>query len=182
MSADAVKSLYSGKLNIEYGQFYIDLPEPDDDDDFLDPEEAFSDQANGVCGAAQAGKIFFVTGIQNGVIAIDVELHSSEPPLDQSYEDIVEVSFERGKSPVSLCEWACEETYQLNLEQGVYRVRYHILGMDKDYDEEDDWEAPVSGQRYLVQIWNAPAQKDAIVKQTSENAAYWHRTWGGGSE
>ncbi|WP_092383673.1 hypothetical protein [Halopseudomonas salegens] len=181
MTNAAVKKLYSGNVGIEYGQFYIDVPEADDEDEYLDPDAAFERQANGICGGAQTGKVFFVAGIQNGTIDLGVELHSSEPPLDQSYEEVVEVSFERGESPVSLCEWACESAYDLELEQGSYRIRYHIIGMDKDYDDDDDGESVVPGQRYLIQIWRAPVETDAIIKQTSESAAYWHGEWGGGA-
>ncbi|MFN3580732.1 MAG: hypothetical protein ACK4VV_09700 [Pseudomonas sp.] len=180
MTDKSIKTLFSGNLGIEYGQFYIDVPELDDEEDYLDPDMAFQHQANGICGAAQSGKVFFITGIQNGVIAIDVALHGAEPPVDHTYEEIVEVSFERGRSAVSLCEWACEATHELELEQDTYRIRYSIIGMDKDYDDDDEYcEAPVQGQRHLIQIWSAAAKQDSIIKQTSENAAYWHREWGG---
>lgn len=29
--------------------------------------------------------------------------------------------------------------------------------------------------RYLLQLWPAPMAPDAILRQTSEHAAYWHR-------
>ncbi len=177
MNEETIKKLYSGNLGIEYGQFYIDVAEPDEDD-YLNPDEAFEKQENGICGSAQSGKIFFVTGIQNGTIVIDVELHSSAPPFDQSFEEIVEVPFQRGKTPVSLCEWACEETHALDLPSGNYRVRYCIDGMGKDYEDDGDWEAPVPNQRHLIQIWNATEAKDKVVKCTSETAAYWHKEWG----
>lgn len=99
MTIETNKVLFSGTLGIEYGQFYIDVADDEDeDDDYLDPSEAFQGQENGICGAAQAGKLFFVTGIQNGTIAIRVELHAAEPPIDRSYEEVVEVPLQIGKS------------------------------------------------------------------------------------
>lgn len=181
MTEGEMAILYSGNIGIDYGQFYIDIAlddEDEDDDNYLDPEEAFDGQKNGICGAAQAGKLFFVTGIQGGVIAIDVEFHRGEPAIDDSYSEIVEVSFRRGETPVSLCEWGHEQTHRLDLPEGELRVRYCIDGMDKDYDEEADYEAPIPGQRHLVQIWKSEPEADSIVKHTSDNAAYWHREWG----
>lgn len=180
MTEQNSKVLFSGNLGIDYGQFYFDVADnEDEDDDFLDPDGAFDGQENGICGAAQAGKLFFVTGIQNGKIAIRVELHAAEPPIDQSYEEVVEVPFQRGKAPVSLCEWAHEETHELELPSGSHRVRYCIDGMGKDYDDDGDWEAPVPEQRHLIQIWSCNLKEDKVLKHTSDTAAYWHREWGG---
>lgn len=182
-----MKKLFGGNLAIEYGQFYIDVAASDEDEfdeDHLEPDSAFDGQENGLCGASQSGKLFFVTGIQNGVIKIDCEFHDSEPSLEESYGEAVEVSFEVGDKSVSLCEWGHEETHLLALNKGQYRVRYLIQGMDKDYDDEnsddDDsyWELPLEGQAHLVQIWKAENKNDAILRQTTENALYWHREWG----
>lgn len=173
------KELFSGNINIEYGQFYIDVPEFDDDeDDSLEPEVAFEGQQNGLCGASQEGKLFFVAGIQNGVIEIKINLHSSEPEIDQSYDEIVQVPFRRLSKEVSLCEWGCEETYPLEIPKGSYQVRYSIVGMDKDYSDDSDWEAPIKGQKYIVQIWPSEVESENIVKYTSESAAYWLKEWG----
>ncbi len=175
-----IKELYSGNIAIEYGQFYIDVPDSDDEDedDYLDPEGAFEGQENGICGAAQTGKLFFVTGIQNGTASIKIELYPSEPSVDQIYDEIVEVSYKRGKTSVALCEWACEETYPLELPEGDYRVRYCIVAMGNDYDDDGDWEAPVPGQKHLIQIWPAEKPTDKIIKNTSDTASYWHKEWG----
>lgn len=44
MTDSDVKLLFSGNIGIEYGQSYIDVTdfEEDDDEDYLDPEAAFS--------------------------------------------------------------------------------------------------------------------------------------------
>lgn len=179
MTDQDIKTLYSGNISIEYGQFYIDIPEVDDEDDYLDPEGAFEDQQNGICGAAQSGKLFFVTGIQNGTASIEIKLYSSEPTIDDAFEEIVEVSFKRGKTPVALCEWGCEETYPIDLSEGNYGVRYCIIAMGADYGDDDDWEAPVKGQKHLIQIWPSESTMDKIIKSTSDTARYWHKEWGG---
>lgn len=179
-----MNKLFNGNLNIEYGQFYFDVADNDVDlDDELLPDTAFEGQRNGLCGAAQQGKLFFVTGIQNGVISLDCELHEQEPEVNDEYQEIVEVSLVVGDEPISLCEWAHEETHKLNLSSGNYRVRYLIQGFDKDYDDEerdDDsyWESPLEGQSHRIQIWRGDVEQDRLVKHTTENARYWHEEWG----
>ncbi len=171
--------LYSGLLNIDYGQFYIDSTEPHNEkEEHLDPDKAFEDHENGLCGSAQFGKIFFVAGLHVGVIKIDVELYSFEPELDQSFEEIVEVSFTRGNKSISLCEMWCEQAHTLDLPKGDFRVRYSVSGMDNERDDESDWQDLIPGQRHLIQMWSASPTRDKLLKYTSESAAYWHREWG----
>lgn len=177
MPEQKIKKLFSGNIGIEYGQFYIDIPELDEDD-FLDPDGAFENQSNGICGASQSGKIFFVVGPQAGIASIEVDLCESEPEIDETYEEIVEVPFSRGTNEVALCEWGGGETYELEIPQGEYIVRYSILGMGLDYGDDSDWDAPVEGQKHLIQIWPSKQGQEKIVKVTSETATYWHKEWG----
>lgn len=180
-----MKELFNGDLAIVYGQFYIDIAATDHDepeDDYLEPDSAFTGQSNGICGAAQEGKLFFVTGIKDGAIDISCEYHESAPVVDNSYDEIVEASLEVGDVRLSLCEWGHENTHDLDLPKGQYRVRYLARGMDEDYDDDSDdeeyWEKPLPGQHHLVQIWPAELEKDSVLKVTSDNAKYWHREWG----
>jgi len=175
-------NLFSGNLNIEYGQFYISIDADEIVD--LDAAESFEHQENGICGAAKEDLIFFVTGIQNSVIAVEVDLFETAPDIDWSYGDVVEVSISCGIKPLFLSEWAWEKNHSLQLPEGHYRLRYCIDGMDKDYNDEADenneeyWESPLPDQRHLIQIWPAEKADDCVLKQTSENASYWHTTWG----
>ena len=175
-------TLFSGNLNIYYGQYYIDTvtdPEEDSDSDeaYLEPDEAFVGQTNGICGSAMRGKLFFVTGIRDGVASIAVELLESPPTLDDQYDECVEVPFQNPGAQLFLCEWACEEAHPLKIPTGEYRVRYSIAAMDKDYEDDSDFEQPISGQRYLIQLWPSDQRPDEIIKRSSEIAAYWHRAW-----
>lgn len=170
--------LFSGNIAVEYGQFYFDNSSFDDED-FLDPSEAFDGQENGICGAAQIGKLFFVAGVHNGTAAIQIERHLQEPALEEAYDEVVEASFQKAKEEIALCEWACENVYPLALPVGEYRIRYSVDGMGYEYGEEDDWDEPVPGQKHLIQIWPAKKAGDKIVKTTSDIAAYWHKEWGG---
>lgn len=180
MGATNRSKLFSGVIGIDYGQFYIDSPEIEIEDEYLEPDGAFEGQENGLCGSSQPGKLFFVVGPQSGKIEIDIELCDSGPETDEVYDEIVEVGFDRGGNPIALCEWGCEETYPLEIPSGKYTVRYSIQGMDKDYDDDSDWERPVEGQKHLIQLWPNPNPKEGIVKVTTDTASYWHKEWGKG--
>ncbi|MEO0423015.1 MAG: hypothetical protein AAF184_11800 [Pseudomonadota bacterium] len=166
------KTLFSGRIDIEFSQFYIEA-----EDEYSDIDSAFANQVNGLCGAAQPGSLFFTARPKDAVIALEVVLFSTEPPIDSSYSEIVEVSFCRDSQPVLLCQWAHEDTYPLDLPAGPYRVRYCIDGLEKEYDEGVVWEherIPIPGQRYLIQFWPGHHKPDTILQQTSDQAAYWH--------
>jgi hypothetical protein len=32
--------------------------------------------------------------------------------------------------------------------------------------------------RYLLEVWPAPAASDAVLRVGSDDARYWHQTWG----
>lgn len=173
--------LYSGILGIEYGQFYIISNETQFDGDM---DEAFKNQENGLCGASVPGFVWFTTGIQNGKISVDIQLCQSRPRQDDSYQEIVEVSLNVGTSPIFLAEWGSERAQQLELPEGNYRLRYSIDGMNIDYDDEaqesndEYWNSPLRGQRYLIQLWIAASSRDIIVQQTTDSAKYWHKELG----
>ena len=171
------KQLFSGNLNIYYGQFYIDVLDFDDES-YLDMDSAFDDQQNGLCGARHPGKLFFMVGPQDGTARLRVELHDSEPHLLEDYQDIVECPFDASARELHLCEWAFEAMHPLDLPSGEYVVRYSIKNIDHDYGEECDWEQPVEGQEYLVQFWPGSALDDKIVRNVSELGHYWHQELG----
>lgn len=166
MSRDA---LLHGQVHVDYGQFYVICGEDDD----IDVESAFRGQVNGLCGAARPGSLFLVTGLRNGPVEITVERHPTAPTVDDSWEEVVEVSFTAVSNEVAVREWDGER-YDLALPAGDYRVRYCARGMQQGWDLETVYDdRPVDS--YLLQFWPAPACPDRIVRQTSEIAEHWHR-------
>jgi hypothetical protein len=158
-----MRTLMTGPVWVSYSQIYVESG-PDD----IDPDESFAGQQNGLCGAAKAGSLFLTTGLHTGEVGFAVELHDDEPPLDDTWEEIVEASY-RPLGDVTLMTWAGDGgSWGLDLEEINYRVRYCGSGMDPAHQG-----APVD--RYLLQFWPAPPATDRIVKQTSAQAAYWHR-------
>ena len=172
-------SLYSGNIFTNYSQFNIELEDPDDS---LLSDGPFYKQENGLCGAAAAGRLFFTAEPKDSLIKLEIEMHESEPAINDQFDEIVEVSFTRGPNEVYLCEWAHEEEHPLNIPEDDYRVRYSVKGFDLDYDyenmeepdDEDEVLPPFPGQEYLIQLWPSFDQEDKIIKKSSKLAEYWH--------
>ncbi|GAA1608502.1 hypothetical protein GCM10009804_75310 [Kribbella hippodromi] len=110
---------------VSYSQIYVESAE-----DYSSMEDCFAGQQNGLCGAASAGKLFLITGLHSGQVDFTVELHDEEPPLDDSWEDVVEASY-RPSGPAMLICWPGDNAaWDLDLQQIDYRVRYCAWGMD----------------------------------------------------
>lgn len=159
--------LFDGQVDVAYSQIYLQ-----GGDEFAsDFSLSFGGQRNGLCGAANAGMLFLLTGLQDGSVPFHVELLDTEPAIDDSWEEIVEAEFSPSAS-VALCEWAGTAYPLPTIGPGTYRVRYCVSGMDAAHNPPDQGPA---GDRYSLQLWPAPPRPDVVIKQTSEEAAYAHR-------
>lgn len=162
---------FDGEIHVHYSQLYVlseSCEQPDLDD-------AFTGQTSGLCGAAVPGVLWLVTGLHTGDVGFTVEVHDRAPALDPAWEDIVEVSYRPQDAYTALVQWGGEAAYDLGLREIDYRVRYCAQGMDRGraldtrLDEEQ-------ADRYALQFWPAPPEPDRVLRQTSEQAAYWHRS------
>lgn len=169
--------IYSGNIFTNYSEFTIECDDPDDS---RLENGGYSNLANGLVGCSAIGRLFFTAEPKDSLIKLEIELHNNEPLLDNTFDEIVEVPFAKGKENIFLCEWAHEETHLLAIPTGQYRVRYSIKGFDLDYENMDEAEddepwPPYPGQRYLIQLWPSLVnESDKILKQSSDLAAYWH--------
>jgi hypothetical protein len=167
-----MRTLFSGEMRVDYGQFYVSSGE-----DGHDLGAAFAGQQAGLCGGAVPGQLFLLAGTHTGVVPITVELHETEPPLDAgAWDDIVEVPFRPVSDKTCLVEWD-HPRHPLHLPETSYRVRYHCRGMDEARnairDEVRDAGEPVH-EEYLLLFWPSPPAPDTVVKETSRTAAHWH--------
>ena len=167
-----MRTLFSGEIYVHYGQAYVES-EPDTG---LDLHDALAGQQNGLCGAATPGGLFLITGLHTGDVGFTVELHPRQPPTDEAWEEIVEVSFTPASSQTFLVQWSGEATWPLELEQIDHRVRYCASGMDAANEADTRLDDEPQLDRYLLQFWPAPQDRDLIVKQTSQTASYWHKS------
>ena len=81
--------VFDGRMGVEYGQAMFHAGGGDDTDGDLDGY--FAGQLNGMLGAAVPGYIHIMTATHTGEVPFVVEVLDSEPPVDDSYEDIAEV-------------------------------------------------------------------------------------------
>ncbi|MER5325706.1 hypothetical protein [Streptosporangium roseum] len=102
-----------------------------------------------------------------GVIPFTVTVANRDPGADlDCYEDIMEISFESPSGEVFLAgwlmDWDDEKAHNLSpllSGPGVYRLRYHVRGMDEERCWVDD---------HYLQMWPAPQHDSAVLKTTSE--------------
>ncbi|MFI1828138.1 hypothetical protein ACH41E_17065 [Streptomyces sp. NPDC020412] len=162
----------TGKVHVHYGQIYV---HSDPDNTIPDLSEAFAGQRVGLCGAAVPGTLWLVTALHTGDVDFTVEIHDEAPPLHSDWQDVVEVSFRPMSERTSLVQWAGEAAWNLDLILTDYRVRYCAQGMDEGRGLDTTGPGEPRAERYLLQFWPAPPSPDHMIRQTSHNAAYWHR-------
>lgn len=162
--------LYRGEIAVQYRFAYLQAEDDDPPDDF-----GLEGQRNGLCGAGIPGVLSLVFGLHTGYVPIEVEALDVRPELGERWEEIVEASFAPRTTDYMLA--AFEDFYPLTLPfAGLYRVRFNASGMDRATDAVYRKKRRRALDRYLLQLWpDAEAQPDAILRQTSESAAYWHR-------
>ncbi len=192
-----MRVVFEGVVPVDYGQFYVvsrELP---------DMTRAFAGQRNGLCGAGDLGRLFLMTGTHTGRVRLRVELHEHEPPAAvDTWEEVVEAPFLPRAATVDLVPWGDGPLAALPLtpdgqEAGLlptFRVRYCAAGMDEGRDpyggfdpdalEDDDYTyMEQRPDQYLLCFWPDAAggsladgglRADAIVRQTSGAAGYWH--------
>ncbi|MEU5977739.1 hypothetical protein [Streptomyces sp. NPDC047315] len=159
-------------MHVHYGQIYV---QSDPDHTNPDLSEAFAGQSVGLCGAAVPGALWLVTAVHTGNVDFTVEIHDVAPPLDPGWEDVVEASFRPVSERTSLVQWAGEAAWDLDLTLTDYRVRYCAQGMDEGRELDTRGPEDPPAESYLLQFWPAPPGPDRVIRQTSQNAAYWHR-------
>ncbi|MET9657106.1 hypothetical protein [Streptomyces sp. NPDC006510] len=168
-----MRTVYSGELHVCYGQFYV---ESRPDDDGTGVSATCAGQVNGLCGAAEPGHLYLKTGLHTGEVGLTVEVHDTTPPLDDSWEDVVEVPFRPASESTVVLPWGDAPLVSVDLPVADYRVRYCGSDMDRAREEELAILAgEAAADQYLLQFWPAAPRPDEIVKQTAAIADYWHR-------
>jgi hypothetical protein len=166
-----VPIVFDQEIHVHYWQFYV---ESRTEDFFEGLTESRGGQTNGLCGAAVPGLLFLTTGLHTGHTRITVEVLDAPAPIGDEWEDVVEASFRPVTAKVALVQWAGEASWPLPLAPIDYRVRYSATGMDRARGRDTLLAGELLVDRYLLQFWPAPPAPDAVIRQTSRCAAYWH--------
>jgi TonB family protein len=165
-----MERLFDGKVRVDHSHFYIVT----DPDLLPDMTECFDGQDNGLCGAAQPGVLFLMTGLHMGSIRLSVELWDCEPPLDDTWEEIVEVSFAVRPSANPMLTEPMVAAHPLKLGQGTFRVRYLARNMEAGRKRDVVFSSEEPVDSYGLMFWRARKARDRLIKRTSECAGYWH--------
>ena len=125
---------------------------------------------------AVPGRLFLITGLHTGEVGFTVEVHETMPSVEYSAEDVVEAAY-RPIGDAMLVTWrGTGGSWGLELEPGTdYRVRYSAWGMDAGHQAGPPMDGEPLVDRYLPQFWPARPAPDRVVKETSRQAAYWHK-------
>ncbi|MFD3514727.1 hypothetical protein [Streptomyces sp. NPDC058657] len=167
-----VRTVFDGVMRVSYRQFYVQSGLDSAREEQADPRAG---QSNGLCGAANPGELFLTTGLHTGRVGLTVEVHETEPPLDEQWEEVVEVSFRPGSTEIAVVPWGEGPICSTDLPVTDYRVRYCGRGMDVTPDDElSVLDGGPTVDHYLLQFWPAGHAPDRVVKQTTQSAAYWH--------
>lgn len=161
-------------IETDYGQF--DLAWSEEAGFEGDFDRVFAGQVNGLAGAAHPDGLYLNLGRRSGGSQVRIELCDQEPAASAEWGDVVEVSVDISKPGAGWTTWAGEDGGPLDIGPGSYRVRVSARGRDEGAADEFAEEVV---DFYLVQFWASPPRPDEIIRTTSENAAYWHRTVGG---
>ncbi|MDQ1080253.1 hypothetical protein [Pseudoroseomonas cervicalis] len=161
--------LFAGPVAVQYGQDYLALEGGFDGA----MEACFAGQSNGLCGARNPALLFLVTGLHTGVVGLGIHLFAADPGLDESWEEIVELSCRVPRGEITLMEWAADRGTGMAVPAGAYRVRYQARAMQAA-SELDTLEGDTPIDTYRLDLWPAPPSPDCIMKQSSAVAASWH--------
>jgi hypothetical protein len=167
------EELLNRLVDTDYGQLTLDWGEDLWDGD---ADRFFKDQHNGLVGAAVSGTVVIMLARWSSGSAVRIVLEASEPRTNADWEDVVETSFDL--PPGRLMRWSTwggGSGGPLSVPPGQYRLRVSAVGRDAGVQNEFADEVV---DRYLLELWPAPAAPDAVLRVGSDDARRWHQTWG----
>jgi hypothetical protein len=136
-------------------------------------ENYFATQRNGLLGGAIYSRLSVHLGVHTGEVHVEVERHQQPPAIDESWEEIVEVSCYIDAAPVVLEGASPKHSLRLPLEKGWFRVRLCVVGFGES-EKARIFDDPKL-ERYKLIFWAADPRGDAILKQTSDEVIHRHR-------
>ena len=162
-------------VRTDYGQFDLTWASDGGFDGNFD--RVFHGQVNGLVGAAHPGGVYLHFARRSGGSPVQIVMLDAPPANNPSYQDVVEVSIVIPPGAVvGWTSWAGESSGSLpDLVPGAYRLR--VDARDRDAGRDGEFaDGPVDA--YLLQLWPAPIEPDAILRVGSQDAAYWHHEVG----
>ncbi|MHA7175897.1 hypothetical protein ACX80D_04525 [Arthrobacter sp. Sr24] len=171
------KVLLDRVINTDYGQF--DLVWNADGDGFDGIfDHYFTGHLNGLVGVSDSSGIYIHFGRRSGGSPVRIILREGPPTsIDPEWEDVVEVSFVLPDGhEMQWASWAGMNWGKLDgVASGSYRMRVSAMGRDQGRDDEFSEQLLDS---YLIELWSASVEPDAILRAVSDDGQFWHREIG----
>jgi hypothetical protein len=166
--------LFDQVVETDYGQFDLAWTGDGFDGDF---DHFFAGQTNGLVGASDPNGLYVNLARRSGGSPVRIVVLEAKPRDDAPWEDVVEVSFVLPEGhQMRWSSWAGESGGVLaDIPPGSYRLRASAKGRDRGREGEF---SDHSVDSYLLQMWPALPQPDAVLRTGSEDAKYWHREVG----
>lgn len=146
--------------------------------DFRNGSAARDGQANGLCGAKVPGELHMVTALHTGPVGFRIEVYDHKPAVEDVWDEVVEVSYTAGPDTCTLAafEW-WHELPDCELVAGhSYRARFAGRNVEEAHRADSIGHQDPAIDQYLLQFWpDAVLRDDAVVRETSGWAGYWHR-------
>ncbi|MEV7626046.1 hypothetical protein [Actinoplanes sp. NPDC089786] len=159
--------LFDGEIHVHYRFINLTIA-----GEMPDVSRASGGQRNGLCGAGVPDALAMITGLHTGSVPFTMTWHETEPPVSDEWEEVVEVPFAPSSTDLTLS--AFDHFYGVRLPAtGSLRARYCARGLDEAADADTRMDEPPI-DHYLLELWPAPPAPDAVLRQTSRYAAYWH--------
>jgi hypothetical protein len=166
-----VDLIFDGKLTVSHHAASLES----DEIGYLAARDSRRGQVNGLCGAAVPGFVFLTTGLHTGDVGFRFEMHDTEPELDSEWEDVVEVSYLPSTPEITLIGLMGDNAFRVEIPVRQYRLRYSGNNLDAAREKDSTLTGDPVIDRFLIQMWpEGDPRPDAILKQTSESAAFWN--------
>lgn len=119
-----------------------------------------------------------VTALHTGHIGFRIEVWDDEPTIEDVWDEVVEVSYTAGPDTCTLAafEWQQElHACELVPDRG-YRVRFSGRNVEEAQRADSIGHEDPPIDQYLLQFWpDGVPRDDAVVRETTDWARYWHR-------
>lgn len=160
---------YEAIVGASFSQFY--LRSKDASDDALE-------FGNGpIAYVVDPGEIMLTSPIQDATLAVKIRIFHERPkPLDDEWNDVVEISFRAGDSTAVTGWEQGEHDLPLPLVPGAtYRLRYAIANIDQPVErhvEVGEVEQPFADM-VRIDLWQAELAKAELMVQRTRGGRYW---------
>ena len=122
--------VFDGKVNVSFHQCSLETDSGVGRESGL-LDAYYAGQTNGLCGAVIPGWLIFMTGLHSGWVGFTIDVLEAEPPVDESRDDVVEVSFIQEDAEASLVHFYGPAAGTFSFTPGTYRARYSARNVDQ---------------------------------------------------